>query len=636
MKKFLSVLLVLAMLVSMSSMAFAEEAAAPAAEKGTIIYGSTTEISGDFAPDSWWTNNATDDMIRDLTTDYTVTTTNQGGEYVINETVTESLEGVVNDDGSKTFTIKIKEGLVYNNGEPITAKDFIWPMIFSCSKVSADVGAKMTGYLTYVGGQEYYDGTATTVSGIRLIDDYTYSVTIVSDKIPYYFDLSYVEDAPFSIKYWLGEGFEVKDDGEGCYIAGNFTKEGVEKQLEYARFNAGEDRVSAGPYNLIAFDKAALQATLVKNENYAGNFEGQKPSIEKIVIIKAEDATWADQLKTGTFNFYDSIVDGSHINTALDIVEDGGFNYVTFDRPAYGSLIFQCDFGPTQFRAVRQAIAMLLDRNEFANTFCQGWGTVVHGPYGTGLWQFSEAEEFLDVALNTYDYDPEAAEELLIADGWIYDETGAPWTEGKIRHKKVTAAEAGTYAHNVTLADGTILMPLIIEWSSSENNSVSELLNVMLAQGEQTAAVGMKINMNVMTFTELLNYLYRDASQGDKYAVPTYGMFNLALQFYPRYDQSYSWTTDPDMVAMGYNTDRLFNDSMDALSMDMVYGVESYDMETYMSYWKAYVMLWNAELPEIPLYSNVMITVYPDWLEGYEQDSFWDFNQAILYATVAE
>ena len=29
-----------------------------------------------------------------------------------------------------------------------------------------------------------------------------------------------------------------------------------------------------------------------------------------------------------------------------------------------------------------------------------------------------------------------------------------------------------------------------------------------------------------MTFTELLNYYYRDASQGDKYAVPTYGMFN--------------------------------------------------------------------------------------------------------------
>ena len=33
----------------------------------------------------------------------------------------------MNDDGTKTFTVKIKEGLTYNNGEPITAKDYIWP-----------------------------------------------------------------------------------------------------------------------------------------------------------------------------------------------------------------------------------------------------------------------------------------------------------------------------------------------------------------------------------------------------------------------------------------------------------------------------------------------------------------------------
>ena len=191
---------------------------------------------------------------------------------------------------------------------------------------------------------------------------------------------------------------------------------------------------------------------------------------------------------------------------------------------------------------------------------------------------------------------------------------------------------AGTFAHNVTLADGTILMPLIIEWSSSENNPVSELLNVMLAQGPQTAEAGMKINQNVMTFTELLNYYYRDASQGDKYAVPTYGMFNLASNFTPAYDQSYEWTLDPEMVAQGYNLNRLYNETMDALSMNMVYGVDSSNTQLYMTYWKGFQMLWNELLPQIPLYSNIYITVYPDWLENYTQDSFWDFQQAILYA----
>ena len=630
MKKLLSLVLAIAMVLSMTT-AFAENTA----EKGTIIYGSSTEIGGDFAPGAWWTNNATDKMIRDMTNDYAVIVTNQGGELVVNETVCESYTSVVNPDGSKTFTVKINEGLVYNNGEAITAADFVWPMVFSCSKTSGDLDTLLTGYLTYVGGKEYREGTAAAVSGIRLIDEYTYSVTIVADKIPYFFDLAYIADMPFSIKYWLGDAVTLKDDGEGAYLEG-LTKEAVEEQLNFARFHAGEDRVSAGPYNLVEFDKGALQATFTINENYAGNFEGQKPSIEKIVIVKAEDATWADQIKTGAFNFYDTMTDGSQINTALDIIEAGGFDYVEFDRAGYGMLNFQCDFGPTQFEPVRKAVAYLLDRNEFANTFCQGWGGVVNGPYGTGLWQAQEAEEWLEATLNTYAYDPEMANELLTQDGWIYNADGTEWTEGNVRHKKVTAVEAGTYVHNVTLEDGTILMPLIIEWSSSEGNTVSELLNVMLAQSEATKAAGMQINQNIMTFTELLNYYYRDASQGDKYGVPTYGMFNLATNFTPTYDMAYEFTDDPELQAQGYNLNHLINDSLDALTMNMVYGVDSSKPESYMTYWKAYIMLWNDVLPQIPLYSNVYITMFPDWLEGYEQDSFWDFNQAILYATVAE
>ena len=44
MKKLLSMLLAAAMLVSASAMAFAEGTS----EKGTIVYGSSTEIGGDF------------------------------------------------------------------------------------------------------------------------------------------------------------------------------------------------------------------------------------------------------------------------------------------------------------------------------------------------------------------------------------------------------------------------------------------------------------------------------------------------------------------------------------------------------------------------------------------------------------
>ena len=71
MKKLLSMLLAAAMLVSASAMAFAEGTS----EKGTIVYGSSTEIGGDWAPSSWWTNNGPDHMIRELTHESGVTGT---------------------------------------------------------------------------------------------------------------------------------------------------------------------------------------------------------------------------------------------------------------------------------------------------------------------------------------------------------------------------------------------------------------------------------------------------------------------------------------------------------------------------------------------------------------------------------
>ena len=246
MKKFLALLLAACLVLGMSA-ALAEETAT---EKGVVIYGATTEISGDFAPGAWWTNNATDKMIRDITNDYGTVVTDQGGALVINNTVCDGIEGVMNDDGTKTYTVKIKDGLVYNNGEAITVEDFVWATAFGCSAVAGEVDAKLTSYLTVVGGQEFYDGTAETISGLRILDANTIQVSVVADKVPYYFDLSYAGFTPFSMKYWLGDAVSIKDDGNGVYFEG-LTKDNIKDQLDKARFYAGEDRVSAGPYNLV-------------------------------------------------------------------------------------------------------------------------------------------------------------------------------------------------------------------------------------------------------------------------------------------------------------------------------------------------------------------------------------------------
>ena len=137
----------------------------------------------------------------------------------------------------------------------------------------------------------------------------------------------------------------VKDDGNGAYLDGG---ELVADEINASRY-VYADRVSAGPYMIKSLDTGALTATLEINPNYAGNFEGQKPSIQTVVIVKAEDDTMMDAFKTGEINFLSQLSDGDQINAALDLAETGDFNYCHYTRNGYGKIMFQCDGGPTQF-----------------------------------------------------------------------------------------------------------------------------------------------------------------------------------------------------------------------------------------------------------------------------------------------
>jgi len=603
--------------------------------KGQVIYGSSTEIGGDLG-NAWWTNNATDAMLRELINDYSVIVSDQGGEFVQNATVVKNIESAENEDGTKTFTVTINEGLVYNNGDPINAKDYVAYALVAYSPAVKEAGGKVTAS-TVVGAAEYQAGEAKAISGIRLIDDYTYSIQISADYLPYYFDSTYASLSPLALKMYASAPLEVKDDGEGAYLDGG---ELVASEVDAARYIYA-DRISAGPYQVADIDLASLSAKLVLNPNYAGNFEGVKPTINQIIVVKANEDTQIDLLKTGGIDFLSTLTDGDEVNAALDLEDQGIVRTVNYERNGYGKLMFQCDFGPTQFKEVRHAVAYLLDRNEFANQFCQGFGSVVDGPYGLSMWMYKDAKEELASSLNKYSYSVESAVEELKAGGWVLNADGSDYVDGsgELRHKEVTAEEAGDYAHNITLDDGRILMPLVIEWSSSEGNPVSELLAVMLANGDQVKEAGLKINQNVMSFDDLLNYMYRDASSGDQYGVKTYGMYNLATNFTAAYDQSYGWvtaTSNPEYYAEGYNTNFTDDELLDKLSMDMVYGVEAGDDEAYLRVWVDFIKEWNDYLPEVPLYSNVYYDAMASKISGIECNSLFGFQKAVVYGTVTD
>ena len=642
MKKFLALLLAVVMVLTM--VACGEKKA-----DGQVVIGTSTEASGDWAYSAFTRNpNATDNEVVKLTDDMNTIDTDQHGDYVINKTVVKSYERIEEENGNVTFKFVINDGLKFNNGEAVTAENFVAWNMFVSSPAGKEMGVVDASYDKLLGGVAYRNGETNVLSGLRIYDEHTFSVTILKTNVagdtnylPYYYDLGYGAMQAVNLTYWFGEGWSVKDDGEGVYFVNadgkEFTAETVGETVKAGRFATG-NRVTAGPYNLVSYDQSSSEIVLEVNENYNGNFEGQKPGIQKLVIVKTSDDTVMDMISTGQIQIYSGIADGAQVNAVFDLIEAGTIDSSPsqYDRAGYGYFGFACDLGPAQFTEFRQAVAYLLNRVEFAQTFCQGWGSVVHGPYCTAFSMTSKTD--IDKKVNHYDYNPEKAVELLKQAGFVYNADGSDYVDGsgEVRYAKVTEEQARYYeSFNKVLADGTILMPATLNWASSEGNSVSALLTTMLASSDATKAAGVSIVKTEMTFPSLLSYMYRQEMNGavGDFTVPTYNMFNLATGYNGGvYDEAYNWTTNPEYIEQGYNVQHLYDEELDKLSMDMVYGVEPGDEATYLSLWEKYIIRWNELLPMVPLYANIYVTVYPNTIDNYAEDSFWGFERAILYA----
>lgn len=644
MKKFLALLLAVVMVLTMVACGEGKKKA-----DGQVVIGTSTEASGDWAYSAFVRNpNATDKAVMTLTDDMTTVDSDQHGDYGINKTVVKSYERIEEENGNVTYKFVINDGLKFNNGEAVTAENFVAWTMFVTSPAGKEMGVVSATYNMLPGGLAYRNGETNVLSAVRLYDEKTFSITIAktgedgeTSYLPYYYDITYAAMQAVNLTYWFGEGWSVKDDGEGVYFVNadgkEFTAETVGETVEAARFATG-NRVTAGPYNLVSFDQSSREIVLEVNENYNGNFEGQKPGIQKLVIVKTSEDTVMDMITTGQIQIYSQIADGSEVNAVMDLIEAGTIDSSTsqYDRAGYGYFGFACDLGPTQFTEFRQAIAYLLDRVEFAQTFCKGWGSVVHGPYCTAFTMTAKTD--IEKKINHYDYNPEKAVELLKQAGFVYNADGSDYVDGsgEVRYAKVTEEQAKYYeSFNKVLADGTILMPATVNWASSEGNAVSALLSTMLANSDATKAAGVSIVKTEMTFPSLLSYMYRQETNGavGDFTVPTYNMFNLATDYNGGvYDESYNWTTDPEYIEQGMNVQHLYDKELDKLSMDMVYGVEPGDEATYLSLWEKYIIRWNELLPMVPLYSNIYVTVYPNTIDNYAEDSFWGFERAILYA----
>lgn len=113
---------------------------------------------------------------------------------------------------------------------------------------------------------------------------------------------------------------------------------------------------------------------------------------------------------------------------------------------------------------------------------------------------------------------------------------------------------------------------------------------------------------------------------------PTYNMFNLATGFVPISSLWYEYSNDPAYMGHGTPTSSTMKE-LATIAANMK-KIPYENEEEWEEAWVNFQKRWNELLPDIPLYSDEYHDFYSTKIKGYEPDSLWQWESAIVYSYI--
>ena len=314
------------------------------------------------------------------------------------------------DPENKKATIKIKDGMKWSDGQPIVADDVIYPYEVIGNKDYtgvrySDESAKI------VGMEEYKAGKASTISGIKKVDDKTV-------------EISFKE---------IGQGIFTGGNGLLIYaMPKHYLKDVPIKDLEKSE-KVRTKLVVAGPYtisSIVPGESIELKA----NPNY---FRG-KPKTEKVTVQVVNSQTITAAMKSGKYDLvFDIPTELYKIYKDFDNIETLGrqelyYSYLGFKMGKYDKAKGENIVNPNAKMAdlkLRQALAYGLDINQMVKAFYDGLREKATSSVPPVFGKYYPKD------LAGFPYDPEKAKKLLDeagykdvnGDGYREDKNGKPF-----------------------------------------------------------------------------------------------------------------------------------------------------------------------------------------------------------------
>lgn len=278
-------------------------------------------------------------------------------------------------DDAKTFTFNLRPDAVWSDGTPITATDakFAFDRLATTS-----VSTSHALFASVVGYEDNNSGATDGLAGFRAVDDTTFEIELTAANV------GFLATVTAQSMFVLPE-----------HILGDIPLEDLAENEFFL-----EPSVTAGSY-LFSEYRPDEFVELKRNPDF---FLGQA-GIGTLIFRQLTSDVAAAQLGTGEIDLaFISAIDTQTVGTFADVTVEG--------VPGTGFIRMGIDLMDPrlQDKRVRQALHYAIDRQGIVDGVLDGFGTVVTLPWFV--------EWSIPAGLETYDYDPEKARELLAEAGW--------------------------------------------------------------------------------------------------------------------------------------------------------------------------------------------------------------------------
>ena len=338
--------------------------------KDTLNYGITVSPEGKFNP--LVSNTQYDGYVNTLIYDSLL---KLNSKIELESSMAEKYE--ITDEGKK-LVFKLKSGIKFHDGNPVTSKDVKFTLE---SLANPKYEGDLVSYVQSITGfKEFHEGKVTELKGVVCPDDNTIEINFDTPYSPALINIGTLGILPAHI--W-GK-IDIDKWGE--------NNEAIAKP------------VGSGPYKFDSF-KVGEFTKLVANEEYHNG----APKIKNFVFKVVNEETSSAELINGSIDLAElSNIKADDAKT----LNEKGIEVLKYPNSKIQYMGFNLRNKTLQDIKLRTAIAYGIDREALVNGLLEGNGVVINTPMVPSLWSYPKE------GLVEYKFDVEKAKALLKEAGY--------------------------------------------------------------------------------------------------------------------------------------------------------------------------------------------------------------------------